>query len=98
MTAVAVLAALCGLLSGLAHRRAALLRQSVLCDRAANHESLQGRAIEFRYLHWGPATPDVPIMQAHYRRSEYFEALQRKYERAARYPWLPVAPDPPEPN
>jgi hypothetical protein len=25
-------------------------------------------------------------------------ALKRKYERAARYPWLPVAPDPPEPE
>jgi hypothetical protein len=24
-------------------------------------------------------------------------ALARKYERAARYPWLPVEPDPPEP-
>jgi hypothetical protein len=24
--------------------------------------------------------------------------LSRKYERAARYPWLPVAPDPPEPE
>lgn len=25
-------------------------------------------------------------------------SLRRKYERAARYPWLPVAPDPPEPK
>jgi hypothetical protein len=25
-------------------------------------------------------------------------ALTRKYERAARYPWLPVAPDPPGPR
>jgi hypothetical protein len=24
--------------------------------------------------------------------------LREKYERAARYPWLPVAPDPPEPK
>jgi hypothetical protein len=24
--------------------------------------------------------------------------LRMKYERAARYPWLPVAPDPPEPK
>jgi hypothetical protein len=28
----------------------------------------------------------------------YHLALSRKYERAARYPWLPVAPDPPEPK
>lgn len=24
--------------------------------------------------------------------------MMRKYERAARYPWLPVTPDPPEPE
>lgn len=29
---------------------------------------------------------------------EYWAALKRKYRRAARYPWLPVAPDPPEPS
>jgi hypothetical protein len=27
----------------------------------------------------------------------YYESLRRKYERAARYPWLPVGADPPEP-
>jgi hypothetical protein len=27
----------------------------------------------------------------------YHAALARKYERAARYPWLPVEPDPPQP-
>ncbi len=26
------------------------------------------------------------------------DELARKYERAARYPWLPVEPDPPEPQ
>jgi hypothetical protein len=26
----------------------------------------------------------------------HYAALVRKYERAARYPWLPVEPDPPE--
>lgn len=29
---------------------------------------------------------------------EYHRRLKRKYERAARYPWLPVEPDPPEQN
>jgi hypothetical protein len=32
------------------------------------------------------------------RREAYHAALTAKYERAARYPWLPVAPDPPEPE
>jgi hypothetical protein len=31
------------------------------------------------------------------RRCDYFAALLRKYERAARYPWLTVSADPPEP-
>ncbi len=31
-------------------------------------------------------------------RSRHYQAMARKYERAARYPWLPVAPDPPEPK
>src|SRR4051812_43881044 len=31
------------------------------------------------------------------RRTEYHAAMRRKYERAARYPWLPVPPDPPPP-
>lgn len=30
-------------------------------------------------------------------RADHHAAMARKYERAARYPWLPVAPDPPEP-
>jgi hypothetical protein len=30
--------------------------------------------------------------------AEYADALQMKYARASRYPWLPVAPDPPEPR
>jgi hypothetical protein len=32
------------------------------------------------------------------RRRDYHRAMMIKYERAARYPWLPVAPDPPEPK
>jgi hypothetical protein len=32
------------------------------------------------------------------RKAAYHAALARKYERAASHPWLPVAPDPPEPE
>lgn len=31
-------------------------------------------------------------------RAEHHELLARKYEQAARHPWLPVEPDPPEPD
>ena len=29
---------------------------------------------------------------------KYHQALRQKYERSSRYPWLSVAPDPPEPK
>jgi hypothetical protein len=32
------------------------------------------------------------------RRIAYHESMMEKYARAARYPWLPVEPDPPEPE
>ena len=38
---------------------------------------------------WPAGPPFVPAIVAHYK------SLQAKYEHAARYPWLPVAPDPP---
>jgi hypothetical protein len=31
-------------------------------------------------------------------RADHHAALRRKYEHAARYPWLPVEPEPPEPG
>jgi hypothetical protein len=31
-------------------------------------------------------------------RADHHAAMVRKYERAARYPWLPVEPDPPPPE
>ena len=31
-------------------------------------------------------------------RADHHAALRRKYERAARYPWMSVEPDPPEPE
>jgi hypothetical protein len=31
------------------------------------------------------------------RRADYLTALASKYQHAARFPWLPVEPDPPEP-
>jgi hypothetical protein len=33
-----------------------------------------------------------------WRLLEWHGSMARKYEHAARYPWLPVAPDPPEPR
>jgi len=40
---------------------------------------------------WPSGHSDWPII-------EYDAAMARKYRRAARYPWLPVEPDPPDPG
>src|SRR5689334_6607250 len=39
-----------------------------------------------------------PVTGAQRRKALWHEALARRYERAARRPWLPLAPDPPEPK
>jgi hypothetical protein len=39
--------------------------------------------------------PEVARLQ---RRADYWGALMKEYRRAAEYPWLPVAPAPPEPK
>jgi hypothetical protein len=38
------------------------------------------------------------ILASNRARADYYAALKRKYRRAARYPFLSVAPDPPEPE
>ena len=40
--------------------------------------------------------PDCILVES--PRSRFHDELAKKYHRAARYPWLPVAPDPPEPK
>lgn len=97
MIAVAVAALFAGAGVGLLRRRSAFQRRAAVYARAANEEGLVGMYIERRY-HWGPAEPEKPIIQAHYRRSDHYDALRAKYERAARRPWLPVPPDPPAPD
>jgi hypothetical protein len=40
----------------------------------------------------------TPVEIAEREKEDYFCRLWEKYENASRYPWLPVAPDPPEPK
>ena len=49
---------------------------------------------ELNEVSWAVGNRNLPYrtLAAHRRK------LQEKYERAARYPWLTVAPDPPEPQ
>ena len=46
-----------------------------------------------------PKAAGLPVaLEGYRRRVLYFQRLRDKYQRAARYPWLPVAHDPPEPE
>jgi hypothetical protein len=49
-----------------------------------------------------PADADAPDIKSwrmsQARRIAYHDLMRRKYEDAARHPWLPVEPDPPEPQ
>jgi hypothetical protein len=39
-----------------------------------------------------------PLLRKLANRTEFYTRMARTYEDAARYPWLPVPPDPPEPE
>jgi hypothetical protein len=47
-----------------------------------------------------PPTEPGPLRSLHRENAlvSYHSALTKKYQRAARYPWLPVAPEPPKPE
>jgi hypothetical protein len=55
---------------------------------------------------WAYSGPRGAIMEERLKADElrrakasaYYSDLIHKYERATRYPWLPVAPDPPKPE
>ena len=73
--------------SGLAGAVEIQRRREVFLRLADTHE----RQSPYRY---GPGffmLPETP-------RDEWHERMGRKYRRAADRPWLPVAPDPPEPE
>jgi hypothetical protein len=58
-------------------------------------------ASAFAYSGPGGAVMERLMKADEVRRAEasaYYTALIHTYERAARYPWLPVAPDPPSPH
>ncbi len=101
MLAVAVLAIVFGVI------RLSMVRQRYL-EKAANHESFRARILssnleiafwEARWRDqrlgkpaqypWPAEPPYVPAI------AKYHDDMRIKYERAARFPWLPVAPDPP---
>jgi hypothetical protein len=70
---------------GLEATAALFRRQHALRQRAAYHEKIEKLAAATQ------VRANAAIRDRHAR-------LKEKYWRAARYPWLPVGPDPPEPE
>lgn len=52
------------------------------------------------YAVWQPRGPEPsPARLARMKAmAAYYGMMRKKYERAARYPWLPIEPDPPPPE
>ena len=100
LIAVAVAALGMGTIVGRSAGRAgeSYFRQAAHHRKLSNDARLYAMSIDRRYLHWGPSEPERAEMAAYERRGDYHAALQAKYERVARYPWLPIDPDPPSPD
>jgi hypothetical protein len=68
-------------------------------DRFVGHVSLYERERENTAGIWsGPSKVIEARRELARRRGRYFYAMAAKYRFAARYSWLPVEPDPPEPK
>ena len=68
-------------------------------ERIADHHRAEFQRLARRLPQIGYGDPfDDPILGPVWRRLEWHEPMRLKYEHAARYPWLPVEPDPPEPE
>ncbi len=63
---------------------------------AADHRNAAMIARPIRIISRQPRRWIWMLLPSPYHERE--DELARKYERAARYPWLPVEPDPPEPQ
>jgi hypothetical protein len=94
MVLVAVVAALLGAFQVLSRRRRLYEYNAMKYAIVARQQSYaeDGYQLGYRGARFGPLARQIGR-----RRAEHYEALRVKYERAARYPWLPVEPDPPDP-
>jgi hypothetical protein len=77
-------------------------RQNEFLQLAAYHKKewshIVGRVSDdgVTWLRYDPLKRDWRLSSA--SESVYHAQMREKYEHAARYPWLPVAPDPPPPE
>jgi hypothetical protein len=103
MVAVAVIGLMIGGWVRLEQRRDYFLSLAQSHQKEVASYTARGMALKSR-LGYTSGMTDKEIMHL-YRvydrmmdRADHHESLARKYERAARYPWLPAVPDPPEPE
>jgi hypothetical protein len=67
--------------------------------QARYHANIQDRQEVTRYAVWQPRGPaPSPARLAQMKAmAAYYSSMRAKYEHAARFPWQPLAPDPPPP-
>ena len=72
-------------------------------QKEVGSSTARGKALKSRFGSTSGMTIEESMPQHHdydrmMDRADHHASLARKYEHAARYPWLPVEPDPPEPT
>jgi hypothetical protein len=107
MVAVAAIGLVIGLAIGggvlLEQRRGYFVSLARSHQKEVDSSTARGKSLKSRFGGTSGMTTEV-IMQLHrdynrmMDRAEHHASLARKYENAARYPWFPVEPDPPEPD
>jgi hypothetical protein len=74
---------------------AGMLGPASVLSRRAEAFRLRSDQLSIEWMNLGYHDQDSPAVRT---REEYLAGLVEKYRYAARYPWLPVEPDPPEPE
>jgi hypothetical protein len=107
MIAVAVAALVIGLTVGagvlLKRRRAYFLLLAQAHQNEVTSSTARREALKLRFGHTsGMGNEEIMRLYRDYDRmmdrADHHAAMAAKYLQVARYPWLPVAPDPPEPD
>jgi hypothetical protein len=104
---IAVAVAVIGLMIGggvlLKHRRDYFLLLAQSHQKEAASSTARGEALKSRFGRTsGMSNEEIMQLYGNHDRmrdrADHHAAMARKYLRAARYPWLLVEPDPPEPE
>jgi hypothetical protein len=103
MIAIAAIGLMIGGLVLLKQRRDYFLSLVQSHQQELDSSAARGQALKSRFGRAsGMTTEEIMHLHNDYdrmmERADHHASLARKYERAARYPWLSVEPDPPDPE